>query len=234
MKRLFATMTVDARLQVRNGFYYAATFVAVIFALLLRWVPASQLGRYLPALVFSNLMINAFYFIGGLVLLEKGEGTLEAQVVTPLRSSEYLISKLITLNALSLAENLFIVLVAYGAGFNAMVLIAGISLTVAIYCLYGFLVVARYDSINEYLFPSILYTFLIPLPLLNYFGVWESWLHYLHPFQAPLLILQAAFEPVRAWQIVYGALYSALWIALLYRMSERAFERFVIAREGVR
>lgn len=234
MKRLFAVMIIDARLQFRNGFYYAAAFVAVIFAFLLRWVPTRDLAHILPALVLSNLLINTFYFIGGLVLLEKGEGTLEAQVVTPLRSSEYLASKVITLTLLSLAENLFIVIVAYGTGFNSLALIAGVTLAAAPYCLYGFLVVVRYDSINEYLFPSILYTFLLPLPLLNYFGVLESWLHYLHPFQAPLLILQAAFEPVESWQVVYGVLYSGLWIGLLYRLSERAFKQFVIAREGVR
>ena len=111
---------------------------------------------------------------------------------------------------------------------------AGVALTAALYCLYGFLVVARYDSINEYLFPSMLYTSVLSLPLLDYFGVWETPLVYLHPVQAPLVLLEAAFRPVAAWELVYGVLYGGLWVGVMGGLAVRAFGRFVVAREGVR
>ena len=83
MRRLAAALACDARLQYRNGFYAAAAFVAVALVLLLRWVPQGYLGWLMPALVLTNMQVNTFYFVGGLVLLEKGEGSLEALVVTP-------------------------------------------------------------------------------------------------------------------------------------------------------
>ena len=46
--------------------------------------------------------------MAGLVMLEKGEGSLEARVVTPLRSGEYLLVKVMALSLLVLAENLII------------------------------------------------------------------------------------------------------------------------------
>ena len=63
----------------------------------------------LPAVVFGNLVAVNFYFMAGLILLGKGEGTLEAQVVTPLAYWEYLVSKTVTLAALSLVEQFVIV-----------------------------------------------------------------------------------------------------------------------------
>jgi fluoroquinolone transport system permease protein len=86
MKRLLATVRCDAQLQLRNGFYYATAFVVLIWSLVLLRLPDLDFGWLLPALVAGNLLLNTFYFVGGLVLLEKDEGTLEARTVTPLRT----------------------------------------------------------------------------------------------------------------------------------------------------
>jgi fluoroquinolone transport system permease protein len=234
MRRLLAALAGDARLQYRNGFYAAAAFVAVVLVVLLRWLPPETLRLLLPALVLANMQVNTFYFVAGLVLLEKAEGSLEALVVTPLRPGEYLASKVLTLALLSLVEALAIVVASYGVGFNPWPFAAGIALTAALYCLYGFVVVVRYDSINEFLFPSMLYTAILSLPLLDYFGLWEGWLVYLHPVQAPLVLLEAAFRPVPAREVAYGLLYGTLWVVPMAAWGLRTFGRFVVAREGVR
>ena len=153
-------------------------------------------------------------------------------MVTPLADWEYLVSKTVTLAALSLVEQLIIVGSAYGPGFGVGALIAGIVLTSVLYTLTGFILVARYDSINEYLFPSVFYVTVLSLPLLHYFEVWDTWLLYLHPFTAPLVLLKAAFGPIEFWQWAYGVLYSILWATLLLHFDRRVFDRFIIAREG--
>lgn len=233
MRRLLATARCDVALQLRHGFYYATAFVLIFCVALVSRLPSLNLNWLLPALVFGNLLLNTFYFIGGLILLEKGEGTLEAQVVTPLRYWEYLASKVGTLALLGLVENIVIVLLLVGLGFNLLPLAASLLLTAVLYCLAGIIVVVRYASINEYLMPSVLYTSLLSAPLLPYLAQWETWLLYLHPLQATLLLAQAAFQPVARWQAVYGVLYSGLWISLLTHFSRRAFRRFIIAGAGV-
>ncbi len=234
MKRLMATIQCDIRLQVRNGFYYAVAFLLTAWAILIGRLPEVDWGWLLPALVLGNLSMTTFYFMGGLVLLEKEEGTLETQIVTPLTTREYLASKVITLTALSLVENLVIVGLAYGLGFGWLAMGMGIALAATIYSLVGFVAVARYDSINEYLFPSMLYIVAFSLPFLHYFGLWESWLMYFHPMQAPLILMKAGFRPVAAWEWVYGLLYSTLWVGLVFHWSQRNFCRFIITKAGVR
>ena len=93
----------------------------------------------------------------------------------------------------------------------------------------GFVAVARYSSINEYLLPSALYVGALLLPLGPYVTRWDTWPVYLHPLQAPLVLMQAAFQPVDAWKLAYGVLYSALWIGLACRFSLRSFRHFVTA-----
>lgn len=97
LARLRAAAAADVRLQLRNGFYAAAAFVAVCLVLLLGPLSADTVALLLPPLVLLNLQVNTFYFIGGLVLLERAEGSLEALTVTPLRPWEYLSAKVATL-----------------------------------------------------------------------------------------------------------------------------------------
>lgn len=236
MKRLAATFYWDVQLQYRNGFYYAAVVVTVLTALLLTRIPvgpgAQWLFRLLPALIVNNLLINTFYFVGGLVLLEKGEGTLEAQVVTPLRAGEYLGAKVGTLLLLSLLENVLLTWLVAGSAFSVPLLVIAITLAAGFYTLAGFALVARYESMNEYLLPSLLFATLLALPLLPYFGVGDVTLiralAYLHPLQPALLLLEAAFRPLPSWQTVYGLLAGTLWLAVGALSARNAYQRFVV------
>ena len=166
MKRLLATIRCDLRLQQRNGFYYASAFVVAVYALGLSQLHATgarlNLAALLPAVVLNNLMITSFYFIAALVLLEKTEGTLTAQVVSPLHAGEYIAAKVITLTALALAYNLAVVVLVVGSQFSGesrrtegLPLIAGIGAMAALMVMVGFVAVARYDSVNEFLLPSL-------------------------------------------------------------------------------
>ena len=93
MTRLVATLRCDVRLQLRNGFYWAVAFLLTTLLVVISQLPPLDWVPVLPPLVLGNLVTATFFFMAGLVLLEKGEGTLEAQIVTPLSSDEYLLSK---------------------------------------------------------------------------------------------------------------------------------------------
>ncbi len=232
MTRLLSIVGWDARLQYRNGFYFVSAFTVVLMIVLLKQFHVTDVGYWWPAIITGNLTINAFYFMAGIVLLEKGEGTLEAQIVTPLRPWEILGSKVLTLGLLSLFETLTMVVIMQGVNFNWFLLVMGIVFYTAILSLYGFVVVARYNSISEFLMPSALWTMGFSLPLLYYFDIWRSWIMFLHPLQAILILLQSAFAPVPAWQIVYGITYSILWTGIVLWLSLRTFQRFVVTKEG--
>jgi len=234
MMRLLSTIRWDIQLQVRNGFYHATAFVAIIWIVILTQVHNALVALLLPAFILQGLVINSYWFISGLVLLEKGEGTLEAQIVTPLRSWEYLVSKVASLTLLSMVENLVIALAALGIRFHLLPLLLGIITASVIFIFTGFVTVSRYDSLSDYILPGAFFTSVFSLPLLFYFGLWEHPVFYLHPLQAPLLLMNAAFSPIQPWEWVYSLLYSTIWIIAVFFTSQRAFYRFVIAKQGVK
>ncbi len=232
MNRFLVTARWDVALQVRNGFYAATAFVAAFWALIFTHLPPLDLTWLLPPMVLGNALLGTFYFIGGLVLLEKAEGTLAAQVVTPLRIGEYLAAKVVTLTALAAVETVLLIALLVGGRFAVLPLVMAVSVAGMLYCLAGFVTVAPYSAINEYLLPSGLYAALLWIPLLAYMAQWHHPLLYLHQLQAPLVLAEAAFAPVSAWELAYGVGYSTLWIGILFVWSRRAFSRHMLASGG--
>ena len=106
-----------------------------------------------------------------------------------------------------------------------------------LFCATGFIAVARHDSINEFLMPSFLYTLVLTLPLLPYFGLFAGpragLLYDLHPMQAPLALLIQCFDRGPGPSAVALASFAAGTVAAAV-LSLRAFHRFVVAGEGAR
>jgi fluoroquinolone transport system permease protein len=232
MNRLLATVGWDVRLQLRNGFYYAGLFVAIVMIVLISQIPATYLDLFLPPFLIFNMIMTTFYFVAGLVLLEKRQLVLEGLVVTPLRQGEYLTSKVISLTILVIMESGLIVGLGYGLRLKWFWLLAALILMAAIYTLLGFVFVSRYESINELLLPSMLPMIALSLPLIDYFGWWESVLFYLIPTQGPLVMTKAAFQPVAKWELGLAIFTSLVWIGLSYWWSRQRFNRFIRQRVG--
>ncbi|HEX6904673.1 MAG TPA: ABC transporter permease [Thermoanaerobaculia bacterium] len=236
MTRLLATLRRDVTSQVRYGLYAVSVFIVLVWGVLLGLLPGAaeiDVAVIVPAFLAGNLLATTFYFMAGLVLLEKDEGTLSALVATPLRDSEYLLSKLITLTALAVVESLLVVALLFGKGFRWDLLIAGTALLGALYVLAGFLAVVRYDSINEWLFPSAVVVTALLIPLLPHFGLTRHGF-YLHPATPAFLLLRAACDPasVKGWEIVYGLLGSLFWLGMGFVWARRSFDRFIVRSAG--
>ena len=228
MNSLVSTVVRDIRLQIRYGFYYATVFVALIYVVIIRQLPTDNLGLILPLLLLSNLTITAYFFVAGLILFEKGEGTLEALVVTPLPPAAYLTAKIISLSILALVENLLIAGITTWFGFNLPMLAVGLILNATIMVLMGFIVVVRFDSINEFIIPGALLMTIFSPPLIDYFGLLQHWLFYFHPVAAPLKLMRAAFTGNVDAGIWLGLISSLIWIGLLFNWARRDFAQFVV------
>jgi fluoroquinolone transport system permease protein len=226
-KRIVSSLRWEVALQFRNGFYYAVGFIMAFWILIYTQLPQLDLRAILPGLLLGNLLVTTFYFMAGLVMLEKGEGSLEARVVTPLRSGEYLLVKVLALSLLVLAENLIIAALFSGFRFALLPLGLGLLLAGAIFTLTGFLAVVRYASINEFLLPSMPYTLVLMLPLVDYFGIVKSPLFFLHPVQATLVLMEGGFRPLSGLEWGYGLVYSLAGTIVLFVLCRRAFRRFV-------
>jgi fluoroquinolone transport system permease protein len=212
MTRVFATFQHDLRLQWRNGLYYVTFIIALFWVMLLPYANELNLRWLLPAMVVGNLLIGTFFYIAGLVLLERDEATPQALRVTPLAFQEYLGSKILTLTLPALAETILIAGIAASWYVDLLPLIAGTTLASCLYCLVGYIAVQRAPSLNAYLIPAGGYAAFLWLPLIGQLAGWQSIWWLLHPMGGVLLLVRAAFEPVVAWEYGMAWLASSCWL----------------------
>ena len=102
----------------------------------------------MPAILAVNLQITTFFFMAGLMLLERDEGTLTALAVSPLTPGAYLATRTVTLTALAAVETIMLVLIAFDAGGSWLLVLSGTSALGVIYTGFGAAVATRYASIN--------------------------------------------------------------------------------------
>ena len=230
MKRFSSLFAWDIKIQAKYGFYYAAVFITLMWIVVLRMFPPEALSKAVPLMLFIDLMFTAFYFMAGLVFLEKVQGVLDVYLLTPTKLNEYLFSKVLTLALQSVFFSLIIALVVAGTKLNIITFILGIGMLSIICSLVGVAVASLYGSFSKFLIPSMIPQIIMAIPLFFFFGVYTNWVFYLLPTQPYLLLLKSAFAQIHTWEIVYCILYGGLWIVICYKWAYKRLEEFALRR----
>ena len=228
MRRLLATARYDVLLQARQGFYAATAFLVVVVAGLLLTLPAdvrADHAFWVPALFAVNLPITTLFFIAGLMLLERDEGTLAALGVTPVTANQYLGLRMITLVTLAILETLAVVMLAFGSG-NALMLLGAVALGV-FYTGCGAGLTVRYESINELLLPgSVFVTFLL-LPVLPQLGLAPREPFLAHPVEPALTLIRGSYRGLSTVDAAYAVVGSIVWGVLAWRWGTSGIARLM-------
>ncbi|UFJ39518.1 hypothetical protein LOK74_15825 [Brevibacillus humidisoli] len=232
--RVIAAVRHDVRFQFRHGFYYAYAVISVIYILLLHRLSGEAKPLTASFLLFSDPGMLGFFFIGGIVLLERGQQILDPLFVTPFRISEYVTAKLASLILLALASTGVIVFGTFGTDFSALPLLIGIMLTSSLFTLIGLSVAVRVKSINQYLFTSPVYMTILCLPLLEHVGLMETPWFWLFPTQGALILIHGAFVPLTVQEWLYSVLVLLVWNTAAVVWAGRSLYRHIVLQKGGR
>lgn len=218
----------DARLQWRYGIYAAYGFVVAIYIGMLLGA-----GRYLPAwvvgtIVFTDPAAVGFFFLGGLLMLERAERVRAPLAVTPMAPGAYLASKAVTLTVLACASSA-ILLPFFHSGANPALLLTSVALTSLQYVGIGMPIGLRFKTVSGYIIGSA--GFLTPVIAPGFLALIEPtpvWL-YVIPAVSQLKLMLVATGAATAppaeiavmLAVAAAAATGALWLA--YRSVTREF-----------
>jgi fluoroquinolone transport system permease protein len=224
MNRFISLLKLDMILIFRNRILHIAALITALYAGILQVLPENNFITVMITLIFTDPVMLGFMFVGVMVLFEKGGNTLQALSVTPVRAGEYLWSKAITLTLIALAAGILMTLAGVGLRFHIGFLIPAMVFSSILFVFIGFIGVSKVKTFNQYFI--VIPVFMIPgfLPFLNFFHITDTWLWYLIPTQASLLLFSAAFETtviITRAEILYALIYLPLscWLALLWAKS---------------
>lgn len=241
MNRLLAAMKMDVVVQWRTQLYSIGIGAGVLVAVALAWLARSdQLFLLVPTLMLLVVGASTMLYVAAMILFEKEQGTLRATIVSPVRPTEYLWAKIITLTGLATVEAVVMVGGAMGMmGFSQPVVVPNIPLLLLgivgiglLYTLVGIVMIVRYDKITEVLIPLAAVAGILQLPFLYFLGWVEHPLFLLIPTSAPTMVMRAAYVPLVGWQWVYGVAYTAVLLIGLIIWAHRAFDKHIVAQGG--
>jgi len=94
MKKFLSLLRMDFLLAFRYGLLYAALFITLVYLGI--FFPLSDMlrGMFLPFIIYIDLAIFGFYFLGAWIFFDRQEHTLTALTITPITYKAYIWSKI--------------------------------------------------------------------------------------------------------------------------------------------
>ncbi|MHC1780664.1 MAG: hypothetical protein AB9922_10560 [Bacteroidales bacterium] len=229
--RLLNAIKSDIRFQIKQGFYLIYLIITVMYLVVLSLVPENVLNVALPLVVFSDPSVLGLFFIGGIIMLEKGQGIIQVLVVSPLKTSEYIISKVVSLSLISTLSGVLLTIFGTKIYPDWILLIVSIFLTSSIFTLCGIMINAGCNNVNQYIIKTIPYMLLLVLPCFSLLGFKYSFLFYIFPSVSALKLMLGSFTGITAVEAVLLILFLLIVNYLLFLKSVKIFENKIVFNE---
>lgn len=178
--RAKALLLGDIRFQFKYGFYFLYLIFTVIYIGLLYALPAAWREQAAVLMIFSDPAAMGLFFMGAIVLFEKGERTLDSIAIAPVKSLEYVVSKLMSIALISTAVGL---LIGFGSGVisNPYFFVIGVFLGSCLFSAVGLIIAVNISTLNQFVMATIPGELLISAPAVIWFFGWKPGFLILHP-----------------------------------------------------
>lgn len=152
-------------------------------------------------------------------------------VVSPLRSWEYILAKVISLAIVSVLAAFAITLFSYYPSVNWWLLLLATILTSGIFTLLGIMINAGCNTVNQYMLKTIPYMLLFILPCFALLGFPYSELFVIIPSVAALKLMLGAYHGISWYEATALAVYLLGINYLLIKLAVRVFEKRIVYQD---
>ncbi len=231
MKRVKNAIMADIRFQFRQGFYYVYIIIVILYIGILSQLSGKILSYAVPVVIFTDPSVLGFFFIGALIILEKQQGVVDYLVITPLKHTEYIYSKVLSLTVLASVASMTIA-ISSGVEFNVLILLIGVILSSLFFSLVGIIAVAGCRTVNQYFAVMIPYMLIIIVPALGLFTFPFSFVFRVFPTYAGLKLAIGAFAGMQGGEALLNIVIMMIWIVVVYKLADLKFRQKILYGEG--
>lgn len=225
MSKMLRFIGWQVKLLAKYQLLTVALAISAIYLAVLFFFNALHTDLITSLFVFMDPTGLGFIFIGVIILFEKGDNTLDVQVITPMKTRDYIWSKAIALLLPVVICSSGIVLATKGFDFDPVTFYISLILTSLIFTFIGIAGVIRVNTFNQYIILIPLVTAPTALPLLNFLGLTNWKILFIIPTQSTLNLFSNSLNRTHTWLEIIDAAYLVLWTWLSYYIARRSFEK---------
>ncbi|WP_027421092.1 fluoroquinolone export ABC transporter permease subunit [Crocinitomix catalasitica] len=178
-----------------------------------------QIEKLLILVIYNDPALLGVLFTGVLVLFEKNENTLQVISVSPIKISNYILSKSIVLTIVALLCSYLMAFSGHGFHFNYLHFGLGVALSTMTFSFIGFSIVATQDTFNKYMIVAVGVIVLFLLPFIGFFNLTSDVIFWIFPTQPGIKILSASFGQLGIMEIIISYVLAIIWCALFYKLA---------------
>lgn len=158
--RLKKLILWEMKCQRKYGFYLLYAILTVIYLVVLYTLPDAWSQKAAALLIFSDPAAMGLFFMGAILLLESSQRVPYALAVSPIKASEYILAKIISLGIISLVVALLLALPGYIRsrqlnGLSLLLLLLGTAFASAMFTLLGIIIGTKITSLNQFLIATV-------------------------------------------------------------------------------
>ncbi len=188
--RLINAIVHDIKYQFKHGFYFIYLIMVVFYIVMMGILPEAWKSTATVAVLFIDPAALGFYFIGSILLLEKGEKVLDALFVSPLRVWEYVLAKAVSLGIISVLAGIIIAVIGLGTKVKSPLLILSLLFGSVVYTFVGLSAGVKAKTVNQFMLITVPAEILLGAPpIILLFGV-KSYLLEIMPGSLILRLFQ--------------------------------------------
>lgn len=129
------------------------SFLSIIYICIINVFPTFMREKIAIIMIYSDPAAMGLFFMGAIVLLEKSQRVLNSLAVSPVKVSEYILSKVISLGVISSIVAMFIAITLNLD--NIIISTIGTFFSSIIFSLLGLIVASKASSLNQFIVLSI-------------------------------------------------------------------------------
>ena len=239
MKRLLNAIKWDVRFQKNYGLYMAGTVLTLVWVGVLSLFNEEGIKLAVQVVLLADVSTMGLLFIGAILFFERGQGSISAVITTPLKTKEYVLSKVISLTVfITVFSVLLVVLTSFikGIKFNGFYLMLAVLIIAVEYILMGFYLSTFFKNFTDFLLPMGLVFAFMNLPIFTMFNIQSlekfTYLFYVIPSTGLVKLLQGLYAAQSGLVVLYAIVYNSLLIYVLFKLCIKNFNTKVIGREG--
>lgn len=216
----------DMKFQARYGFYLLYGLLSALYIVLLLSLPNDMRQAAASILIFSDPAAMGLFFMGAIILLEKSQKVTSYFAISPLKATEYIASKVISLNIIALLVAGIIGVVAGHKNIPSMLI--GTFISSIFFTLLGIIVATKINSLNQFMLATVPVEILAFVPaILHLFDVTPKYLS-IYPVNACMDLVAG-----RSFSII-GLLLSLVLIVVLFIITRKCVIKMWITMGGVK
>jgi len=199
--------------------FIAATYAAIFYSLDLHY------DDLIILTVFSDPVMMGFMFTGVLVLYDKNQNVLQAQLITPMNPAIKLAARGIALTLLALLCSFGIAIAGKGLNFHYGMFTMAVVLSSILFYYIGIISLIGVSSFNGFLMKAVLYMMPFMIPMVELADIYTNPIFYLFPTKAILVLFKASFTEVTVFNLTYAFLYLLILIPLIQFYAVKKYQK---------